>query len=324
MKKIILIIGAFFFFGFVSHAFAQGFVPLAEIPGLTDPTTANTKGFADFFNNLYKYLIGAAATLAAIMIIWGGLEYSTQDSVSKKSDGKQRIYDAIFGLILVLSPVLVFSIINPSILNLSINLPALDTAVISTGTENEKGNAGSSSSVAVNTSSTGCTAVKNASTEVVTVKCFAETASLASKNAQNELSLQCSSGEQIVRNAIGAAPITKVINGVSNTGYSRWDVTGYCSPKKTVYMVFEGKLYGSEIKYTPLAFYGDTSAWASACSKVGKLRRSVSGLPDFDITGTDSKTFTKRSLDGIKDVCPTQYADYICANLTDIYCVPSN
>lgn len=104
----------------------SGFVPLAPIPGLTDiqPTP---NGLADFFNNLYKYIIGLAAILAIIEIIWGGLEISTKDSVSKQSDGKERITQAIFGLVLVLSPVLVFSIINPSILNLSLNLPPLDT-----------------------------------------------------------------------------------------------------------------------------------------------------------------------------------------------------
>jgi len=107
---------------------AQEFVPLAEIPGLTDPVTANAPGFAIFFNNLYKYLIGLSAVLAVIMIIWGGLEYSTQDSISKKSDGKERIYAAIFGLVLVLSPVLVFSIINPAILNLSLNLEPVDNS----------------------------------------------------------------------------------------------------------------------------------------------------------------------------------------------------
>ena len=105
----------------------SGFVALAPIEGLTRGVVANQTGLANFFNNLYKYLIGLAAALAVIMIIWGGLEYSTQDSISKKSDGKERIYQAIFGLILVLSPVLVFSIINPSILNLSVNLPPLDT-----------------------------------------------------------------------------------------------------------------------------------------------------------------------------------------------------
>lgn len=126
MKKTIIIASVFLFFGAVPHVLAQGFVPLAPIPGLTDIQYA-PNGLAAFFNNLYKFAIGLAAALAVIMIIWGGLEYSTQDSISKKSDGKQRIYQAIFGLVLVLSPVLVFSIINPSILNLSLNLQPLDT-----------------------------------------------------------------------------------------------------------------------------------------------------------------------------------------------------
>lgn len=129
MKKI-LFVSLVLFLTAAPHVFAQGFVPLAPIPGLTDiqPTSG---GLADFFNNLYKYLIGVAAILAVIMIIWGGLEISTQDSVSKNKDGKERIYNAIFGLVLVLSPVLVFSIINPSILNLSLNLEPLK---ITTGT----------------------------------------------------------------------------------------------------------------------------------------------------------------------------------------------
>lgn len=127
MKKTIVVSIACLVLGFAPHVFAQGFVPLAPIPGLTQGVTANSAGLATFFNNLYKYIIGLAAILAVIEIIWGGLEYSTQDSVSKKSDGKERIYQAIFGLVLVLSPVLVFSIINPSILNLSLNLPKLDT-----------------------------------------------------------------------------------------------------------------------------------------------------------------------------------------------------
>lgn len=137
MKKTLFFLAlCFIAFSVAPHVFAQSsgpFVPLSRIPGLTDiqPTQG---GLADFFNNLYKYLIGVAATLAVIEIIWGGLEYSTQDSVSKKSDGKQRIYQAIFGLVLVLSPVLVFSIINPSILNLSIDLPPITMATSSPAT----------------------------------------------------------------------------------------------------------------------------------------------------------------------------------------------
>ncbi len=110
----------------------QGFTALAPIPGLTDQSATsivNSTSLANFFNNLYKYLIGIAAILAVIEIIWAGIEIATnKDSVSKMLDGKGRISNAIFGLVLILSPALVFSIINPSILNLSLNLPALKTA----------------------------------------------------------------------------------------------------------------------------------------------------------------------------------------------------
>ncbi len=147
MKKMLLLSFVFLFFGLglMPHALVaeelppqvspaqSGFVPLAPIPGLTSVTdqksAANSANLAAFFNNLYKFLIGLAAVLAVIEIIWGGLEISTKDSVSQQSEGKERITNAILGLILVLSPVLVFSIINPNILDLSLNLPSLKLTV---------------------------------------------------------------------------------------------------------------------------------------------------------------------------------------------------
>ncbi len=149
MKKIILPSIVFLFLGLglaaplplaaqqtppARSAAESGFVPLAPIPGLTSITdsgsAARSANLADFFNSLYKYLIGLAATLAIIQIIWGGINIATnQDDVSKIMDDKGKIYNAIFGLALVLSPVLVFSIINPNILNLSLNLPPIDLTV---------------------------------------------------------------------------------------------------------------------------------------------------------------------------------------------------
>lgn len=128
MKKL-FILALVLAFGSVPHVFAQGFVPLTSIPGLTDGVTTDSDSLPQFFNNLYLYLIGFAAMLAVIEIIWGGLLYSTTDSIGNKEEGKEKIRMAIFGLVLVLSPVLVFSIINPSILNLSFNLPPLDLKV---------------------------------------------------------------------------------------------------------------------------------------------------------------------------------------------------
>jgi hypothetical protein len=161
MKKILLVSFALLFVGLVPHAFAQGFVPLAGIPGLTEGSAANSNNFADFFNNLYKYLIGLAAVLAIIEIIWGGLEISTQDSVSKNQAGKDRIYAALFGLVLVLSPVLVFSIINPSILNLSLSLPELDTAPANTSATCPVGQTGTPPNCAPRTCRPGSPATAN-------------------------------------------------------------------------------------------------------------------------------------------------------------------
>ncbi len=157
MKKL-LIASAIVFLSFAPHVFAQGFTALAPIPGLTDSSATsviNSTTLANFFNNLYKYLVGLAAILAVIEIIWGGLEISTKDSVSKQSDGKERITQAIFGLILVLSPVLVFSIINPSILNLSLNLPPLIPGATQ-GTSGGSGNGGAGNQPSSSTDANGC------------------------------------------------------------------------------------------------------------------------------------------------------------------------
>jgi hypothetical protein len=139
MKKILLASIFVLFLGIVPHVSAatQGFTALAPIPGLTDQSmtsvvSANT--LATFLNNLYKYLIGLAAILAVIQIIWAGLDMALwhKDAVAEITSDKGKIKNAIFGLVLVLSPALVFTIINPSILNLSLNLPALATSTSAT------------------------------------------------------------------------------------------------------------------------------------------------------------------------------------------------
>jgi hypothetical protein len=151
MKKTILVAVVILFFGLAPIAFAEGFVALAPIPGLTKDIAANTQGLATFFNNLYRFAIGMAAVLAVIQIIWGGIEIAVnKDNVSKIIDSKGRILQAILGLVLVLSPVLVFSIINPSILNLSINLRELQTT---TGSPSQPTGTGT---VAATDTSSGC------------------------------------------------------------------------------------------------------------------------------------------------------------------------
>ena len=94
------------------------FVPLTSIPGIESAGNAET--LPAFLNNLYKLAIGVAAVLAVLQIVRAGVMYMGGDSITEKKDAKNLIALSVGGLILVLSPVIVFSIINPSILSLKI------------------------------------------------------------------------------------------------------------------------------------------------------------------------------------------------------------
>lgn len=99
--------------------FTGGFVPLTNFPAFTNYATSSS--ISPFINNLYTYTIGIAAILAVIEIMWGGfLWMGSGASISNKEAGRNKILMSIFGLILVLSPYLILSIINPNMLNLKL------------------------------------------------------------------------------------------------------------------------------------------------------------------------------------------------------------
>lgn len=106
-------------------ALAQGtdFVPLTNIPAITEVGNAITtpEGLSKFLNNIYRLCIGIAGVVAVLQIMRAGIMYMGGDSVTEKKEAKNLIALSIGGLILVLSPVVVFSIINPEILSLKID-----------------------------------------------------------------------------------------------------------------------------------------------------------------------------------------------------------
>jgi type IV secretory pathway VirB2 component (pilin) len=106
------------FFIIPSIACAQSFTPLTSLPGVADATSS--PDLAAFLSNIYKLCIGVAAILAVLKIIQGGITYMLGDSITEKKEAKHHISMAILGLVLVLSPALVFGIIDPRILSLDI------------------------------------------------------------------------------------------------------------------------------------------------------------------------------------------------------------
>jgi hypothetical protein len=184
MKKLTLLFAiALIASPFIASAATGDFVPIAPIPGLTEGVDTTSASMTAFLNNIYKFLLGFAAVTAVVMIIWGGLEYATTDSIGNKSEGKAKIQQAILGLILVLLPVLVFSIINPKILDLGVNWRAI-TPPSNIGTINT--GAGGVAQVPVPTS--GCTTT-HTGPYLESALC-ANTAAAGSYTCQNGLTLR--------------------------------------------------------------------------------------------------------------------------------------
>ena len=132
----------------------SNFALLTNFPAFTSNSfNINAINFSVFFNNLYKICIGVAAVLALLQIIRAGFTYMTAgDNTERVSQARGLIASSVFGLVLVLSPVIVFDIINPNILNLNLNFGQLGgTASTGVGTSNGSPTSASSSALPVGT-----------------------------------------------------------------------------------------------------------------------------------------------------------------------------
>ncbi|MFA6050485.1 MAG: pilin [Candidatus Paceibacterota bacterium] len=99
--------------------FAAGYTALSPVPGLTKAESGSSMDLGPYMKKLYNFLIGAAAALAVIMVIWGGVEYMTTDAIGHQEEGKQKIQNAILGLLLALSSYIILQTINRDLLNLN-------------------------------------------------------------------------------------------------------------------------------------------------------------------------------------------------------------
>jgi hypothetical protein len=125
MKKIIFIL----FFLPTLFVFAQNtYQPLAPIPGLTTDAALqpNESGLAVYFENLYKFGVGIATALALIMVILGGVEYVSTDAIGGKEEGKERIQNALLGMLLALGSYLILQTIDRSFVQSEIRMERLE------------------------------------------------------------------------------------------------------------------------------------------------------------------------------------------------------
>lgn len=78
-----------------------------------------------FIQSAFRLAIVFAAILAVMRITYAGFLYMTSDIADNKNKAKTTITNALLGLLLLLSLVIILGQINPNILNLDINLESV-------------------------------------------------------------------------------------------------------------------------------------------------------------------------------------------------------
>lgn len=90
----------------------------------------NEHALGNYLNTMIRLFIGICAILAMIMIVIGGLEYMTSELISSKEHGRERITNAIFGLLLALGSYALLNTINPDLLIVEPKIPLATLMVL--------------------------------------------------------------------------------------------------------------------------------------------------------------------------------------------------
>jgi len=110
---------------------------LAPLPGGTAAVPADSQGFTTYMSQLFWFLLSAATILALVMLVVGGVEYiGSAGNVSILGDAKNRIINALAGLVLALAAWLILNTINPDLVDFSLPIKPIGTAANTTQKSN--------------------------------------------------------------------------------------------------------------------------------------------------------------------------------------------
>ncbi|MFA6136230.1 MAG: pilin [Candidatus Paceibacterota bacterium] len=106
-------------------------ISLATEFTLDYPDFATASSPAEFVDQLYTYALGISASLAVMMIIYGGVKYAVNPgNQSALSDAKDIIQSSVWGIVLLAGAFLILNTVNPSLTELK--NPGLETVPTST------------------------------------------------------------------------------------------------------------------------------------------------------------------------------------------------
>lgn len=89
-------------------------------------------GLGSYLNLMIKLIIGISAVLAVVMIVIGGMEYMMSELLSSKEEGRKRMTNAVFGLLIALGAWALLNTINPDLLKGDIKIPGATVTITAT------------------------------------------------------------------------------------------------------------------------------------------------------------------------------------------------
>ena len=117
--------------GFIHAQTNNDYTLLAPLPGLSpncpdgnvvtnsDGTSTCQTNLSTYVKGAFNLLIGLSAVLAFVVLTYGGVLYMTSDAIMGKSQGKEYITNALWGLLLLFASWLILYTINPKLVNLN-------------------------------------------------------------------------------------------------------------------------------------------------------------------------------------------------------------
>jgi formate hydrogenlyase subunit 3/multisubunit Na+/H+ antiporter MnhD subunit len=103
------------------------FVPITQDDGSPFAQIINQDdlSLAQFLNAAFKIALGIAAMIAVARVLYAGFRYMTSTVPHAKEQSKKILREAVLGILILISIVLVLGYINPNILKLDFELKPL-------------------------------------------------------------------------------------------------------------------------------------------------------------------------------------------------------
>jgi hypothetical protein len=120
MKKFILfVIIVFTFLTIAQECLAVEL--LLDWPSIGGEKLGNQSSVPELISYIYKFALGICGVVALFSIIVGAFQYATSAGDSSKAgDAKDRITQALLGIVILLCAVLILNIVNPDLVNLKL------------------------------------------------------------------------------------------------------------------------------------------------------------------------------------------------------------